>query len=34
MVEMFQPELGFETLVSCPACDKEIEKSLMEFLKQ
>jgi len=33
-IEIFEPDLKFEVLVSCPACDAEIEKSLMELLKQ
>lgn len=31
-IEIFQPELGFEVLISCPVCDEEIEKSLREIL--
>ncbi|HHT9136448.1 MAG TPA: hypothetical protein ACFYEK_04295 [Candidatus Wunengus sp. YC60] len=32
VVEVFEPEVGFEVLMPCPACDKEIEDSLKDLL--
>lgn len=33
VIEVFEPEVGFEVLVSCPEYDTEIEKSLKNILE-
>lgn len=33
MVEVFEPEVGFEVLIPCPECDKGIEDSLWRLLE-
>ncbi|MBI5677734.1 MAG: hypothetical protein HZC52_04425 [Planctomycetes bacterium] len=32
IVEVFEPEVGFEVLIPCPECDIKIENSLREIL--
>ena len=33
VIEVFEPEVGFEVLIPCPECDKGIEDSLWRLLE-